>query len=302
MTKKSPSASPEFSVREFFQRFPDDDACLSHIMQVRFGGTRFDCPKCGTVDATFHKLAKRRTYVCASCGHHVNPTANTILHDTRTPLVSWFYAMYLFCTTRHGVSGKELQRQLGVTYKTAYRIGQQIRDLTAKAQSFDALLAGHVELDEAYVGGRRSGGKRGRGAPGKTIVMGLVSREGPMKAVVIPNVKKDTLRNVVLDNVEPGSVVSTDELYSYNLLTGDGFTHGAVKHGQKEYAHYDYRSGETFHVNTVEGFWRLFKASIRSTHVQISSKHMQRYLSEFTFRASNRERVNGMFDLLVGAL
>lgn len=142
MTKKSPSASPEFSVREFFQRFPDDDACLAHIMQVRFGGTRFDCPKCGVVDSTFHKLAKRRTYVCASCGHHVNPTANTILHDTRTPLVSWFYAMYLFCTTRHGVSGKELQRQLGVTYKTAYRIGQQIRDLTAKAQSFVARRSG----------------------------------------------------------------------------------------------------------------------------------------------------------------
>jgi transposase len=302
MTKKSPSASPEFSVREFFQRFPDDDACLAHIMQVRFGGTRFDCQSCGVVNASHHKLTKRRTFVCSACGHHVNPTANTILHDTRTPLVSWFYAMYLFCTTRHGVSGKELQRQLGVTYKTAYRIGQQIRDLTAKAQSFDALLSGHVELDEAYVGGRRSGGKRGRGAPGKTIVMGLASRDGNMKAVVIPDVKKDTLRAVVLDNVEAGSVVSTDELVSYNLLTGDGFTHGVVKHGAKEYAHYDYRSGETFHVNTVEGFWRLFKASIRSTHVQISGKHMQRYLSEFTFRASNRERVNGMFDLLVGAL
>lgn len=210
--------------------------------------------------------------------------------------------MYLFCTTRHGVSGKELQRQLGVTYKTAYRIGQQIRDLTMKAQSFDALLAGHVELDESYVGGRRSGGKRGRGAPGKTIVMGLAERGGNMKAVVIPNVKKDTLRDVVLDNVEAGSVVSTDELYSYNLLTGDGYQHGVVKHGKKEYAHYDYRTDETYHVNTVEGFWRLFKASVRSTHIQISGKHMQRYLSEFTFRANNRHRVNGMFDLLVGAL
>ncbi|HCW60518.1 MULTISPECIES: IS1595 family transposase [Sphingobium] len=301
MSKKSPSASPEFSVREFFQRFPDDDACLAHIMQVRFGGTRFECGSCGK-ESTHHKLATRRTFVCANCGHHVNPTAGTILHDTRTPLVSWFYAMYLFCTTRHGVSGKELQRQLGVTYKTAYRIGQQIRDLTAKAQSFDALLAGHVELDEAYVGGRKSGGKRGRGAPGKTIVMGLISRDGPMKAVVIPNVKKETLRGVVLDNVEPGSVVSTDELYSYNLLTGDGFEHGRVSHGKGEYAVYDYRSGNTFHVNTVEGFWRLFKASIRSTHVQISAKHMQRYLSEFTFRANHRQRVNGMFDLLVGAL
>lgn len=302
MTKKSPSASPEFSVREFFQRFPDDDACLEHIMQVRFGGTRFDCPKCGVVASTFHKLKERRTYVCASCGHHVNPTANTILHDTRTPLVSWFYAMYLFCTTRHGVSGKELQRQLGVTYKTAHRIGQQIRDLTAKAQGFDMLLAGHVELDEAYVGGRRSGGKRGRGAPGKTIVMGLAERGGNIKAVVIPNVKKETLRGVVLDNVEAGATVSTDELYSYNLLTGDGYEHGRVSHGKGEYAVYDYRSGNTFHVNTVEGFWRLFKASVRSTHVQISAKHMQRYLSEFTFRANNRNRVNGMFDLLVGAL
>jgi transposase len=301
MEKKSPSASPEFSVREFFARFPTDDACLDHIMAVRFGGTRFVCTSCGK-ESSHHKLAKRRTYVCASCGHHVNPTANTILHDTRTPLVSWFFAMYLFCTTRHGVSGKELQRQLGVTYKTAYRIGQQIRDLTMKAQSFDALLAGHVELDEAYVGGRRSGGKRGRGAPGKTIVMGLASRDGNMKAVVIPDVKKATLRDVVLQNVEAGSTVSTDELYSYNLLTGDGYQHGVVKHGRKEYAHYDYRTDETYHVNTVEGFWRLFKASVRSTHIQISGKHMQRYLSEFTFRANHRQRVNGMFDLLVGAL
>ncbi len=301
MTKRSPSASPEFSVREFFARFPDDQACLEHIMSVRFGGTLMDCPSCG-VESQFHKLRDRRVYACPHCLHQIAPTANTVLHDTRTPLVSWFYAMYLFCTTRHGVSGKELQRQLGVTYKTAYRIGQQIRDLMTKAQSFDALLAGHVELDEAYVGGRRSGGKRGRGAPGKTIVMGLVSRDGQMKAVVIPNVKKDTLRGVVLDNVEPGSVVSTDELVSYGLLTGDGFKHGVVKHGAKEYAHYDYRSGETFHVNTVEGFWRLFKASVRSTHVQISAKHMNRYLSEFTFRANHRQRVNGMFDLLVGAL
>jgi len=300
MTSKSPSASPEFSVREFFARFPNEDACLEHIMQVRFGGTRFECASCGK-ESTHHKLATRRTYVCANCGHHVNPTANTVLHDTRTPLVSWFYAMYLFCTTRHGVSGKELQRQLGVTYKTAYRIGQHIRDLMSKAQGFDALLAGHIELDEAYVGGRRSG-KRGRGAAGKTIVMGLAERDGRMKAVVIPNVKKDTLRDVVLANVERGATVSTDELYSYGLLEGDGYKHGRVKHGAKEYAFYDYRAGETFHVNTVEGFWKLFKASVRSTHIQISGKHMQRYLDEFTFRASNRGRVNGMFDLLVGAL
>lgn len=270
-------------------------------MAVRFGGTRFKCSKCAK-EATHHKLATRRTYVCAACGHHVNPTAGTILHDTRTPLVSWFYAMYLFCTTRHGVSGKELQRRLGVTYKTAYRMGQQIRDLTSMAQGFDALLSGHVELDDAYIGGRKSGSKRGRGAPGKTIVMGLAERGGRMMALVIPNVKKDTLRNVILENVEAGAAVSTDELYSYGLLTGDGFKHGRFSHGKGEYAVYDYRAKETFHVNTAEGFCRLFKASVRSTHVQISGKHMQRYLDEFTFRATNRGRVNKMSDLLVGAL
>lgn len=290
---------PVFSVREFLTKFGTEEACLQHIMDVRYGGTRFDCPKCGTVDATFHKLASRRAFSCAACGHHVLPTAGTILHDTRTPLTLWFYAMYLFVTTRRGVSGKELQRQLGVTYKTAYRIGMQIRELTKKAY-LSAMLTGHVELDEAYVGGRRSGGKRGRGAPGKTIVMGLVERGGAMAAVVIPNVKKDTLRDVVLEKVEPGSTVSTDELYSYGLLTGDGYQHGTVKHGAKEYAYY--ATGANDHVNSVEGFWRLFKASVRSTHVQISQKHMDKYLSEFTFRGNHRARVNGMFDVLVGAL
>lgn len=297
---KSPSASPDFLVREFFARFPDDDACLDHIMNVRFGGTRFDCPSCGVANSTFHRLANRRAFSCASCGHHVYPTAGTILHDTRTPLVSWFYAIYLFTTTRHGVSGKELQRQLGVTYKTAWRMGQQIRQLTEKAD-FTALPQGHVDADEAYIGGKRSGGKRGRGAPGKVIVMGMKERGGPIVTTIIPDVKKATLRAVVNDGVEKGSVVSTDELMSYGLLTGDGYTHGTVKHGAKEYAYYDYKQDVTHHVNHVESFWKLFKASIRSTHIHVSEKYMARYLSELTFRQNHRARVNGMFDLLVGA-
>ena len=120
--------------------------------------------------------------------------------------------------------------------------------------------------------------------------------------VAIPDVKKQTLRAVVNVSVEKGSVVSTDELMSYGLLNGDGHIHGAVKHAAKEWTHYDYQQGVTHSNNSVEGFWRLFKASVRSTHIQISGKHMQRYLDEFTFRANHRERVNAMFDLMVGAL
>ena len=290
--------SAKFTVRDFFKRFPDDDACLAHIMDVRYG-MRHVCRKCGK-EATFHKLTNRKAYECAACGDHLYPCAGTIFQDSRTSLQVWFYAIFLFVTTRHGVSGKELQRQLGVTYKTAWRMGQQIRQLMEQADGFE-MLKGHVELDEAYVGGHRPG-KRGRGAEGKTIVMGLKEREGRMTTQVIPNVKKETLRNVVACNVETGAIVSTDELYSYSLLDGDGFKHGAVNHGRKEYAYYDYRHGVTHHTNNVESFWNLFKASIRGTHVHVSQKYMQRYLNEFTFRSNHRQMVNGMFDLLIGAV
>jgi transposase-like protein len=260
---------------------------------------RHVCGHCGK-DATFHRISGRRAFACAACGDHVYPCAGTIFQDSRTPLQTWFYAIYLFIATRHGVSGKELQRTLGVTYKTAWRIGQQIRDLMAKADGFE-ILKGHVELDEAYVGGRRSG-KRGRGAEGKTIVMGMAERCGKIAAQVIPDVKKATLRGVVLEKVEPGSIVSTDELMSYGLLEGDGYKHGAVKHAAKEWAYYDYRHDAVHSTNRVESFWRLFKKSIASTHIHISAKHAERYLGEFAFRSNHRQMNNAMFDLLIAAL
>lgn len=268
-------------------------------MEQRYG-LKGHCPSCG-VETTFHRMSDRKAYAGAACGHHVYPQAGTIFQDSRTPLLSWYYAIYLFIATRHGVSGKELQRQLGVTYKTAWRIGQQIRDLMAKADGFK-MLEGHVEADEAYVGGVRSGGKRGRGAPGKTIIMGMKERGGRMATEVIPDIRKPTLREVVNTNVETGSIVSTDELMSYGLLTGDGYKHGSVKHGEEEWKVYDWYLDVWHHTNSVESFWKLFKDSIKSTHIHVSAKHMDRYLKEFTFRANHREKVNGMFDLLVSNL
>lgn len=265
-------------------------------MEQRYGTKGF-CPTCG-VETTFHRIAARKAYSGAACGHHVYPCAGTIFQDSRTPLTVWYYAIYLFVATRHGVSGKELQRQLGVTYKTAYRIGQQIRDLMGKADGFQ-ILKGHVEADEAYVGGARAG-KRGRGAAGKTIVVGMKERNGRIQTEIVPDVRKPTLRLVVNANVEKGSIVSTDELHSYNLLTADGYVHGTVEHDRKQY--FDKATGVYHHVNSVESFWKLFKASVRSTHIHISPQHMQRYLNEFSFRLNHRERGNLMFDLVVGAL
>jgi transposase len=162
------------------------------------------------------------------------------------------------------------------------------------------MLKGHVELDEAYVGGVRPG-PGGRGAGGKTIVMGLVERGGRTIAEVIPNVQLETLRNVVTRTVEKGSAVSTDELSSYKLLKKDGYDHHAVSHGKKQWRKYNYRRNEYHHTNSVESFWNLFKNSIRSTHIHVSPKYMERYLGEFTFRANHREMSNAMFDLLVAA-
>ena len=187
-----------------------------------------------------------------------------------------------------------------MTYKTAWRIGQQIRILMETADG-DGILRGHIEVDESYIGGHRPG-KRGRGAAGKTIVAGMKQREGRIVAEVVPDTKMETLKEVVLRNVETGSTVSSDELKSYGLLTGAGYTHGHVKHGVREYARYDQRTGVTHHVNNVESFWRLFKNSIVSTHIHVSSKYMNRYLSEFTFRSNHRQRGNAMFDLLIAHL
>lgn len=290
--------SQKLTVRQFFERFPDEDKCLEHVMQVRYG-LRHKCRACG-VESTFHKLTERRAYSCAHCGDHVYPCAGTVFEDSRTSLQLWFYAIYLFVTTRNGVSGKELERALGVTYKTAWRIGQHVRMLMGKADG-SGVLRGHIEADEAYVGGRRPG-KRGRGAAGKTIVFGMKERGGRMTATVIPNVKKATLRQKVIEGVEPGSIVSTDELVGYGLLTGDGYKHGVVNHGQKLWSYYDYRHDVTHHTNNVENFWRQFKYAVRSTHVHVSRKYMNRYLGEFTFRQNHAAMRNAMFDLLIASV
>lgn len=292
----------KLSVREFFKRFPDEDTCLEHVMDVRFG-LRHTCSKCGTIDATFHKLASRKSYACASCGDNLYPCAGTIFHDSRTPLQVWFYAIYLFSVSRNGVSGMELHRTLGVTRKTGYRIGVQIRKLMDKANDqAKTVLSGHVESDETFVGGEVHGKGRGPYAGGnKTIVLGMKQRGGRIVTKVIPNVTTETLKAEFAKHVEPGSIVSTDEAKAYGLVA-DAHTHLQVNHSEEDYAHYDYRSKETASVNGVENFWGHFKASVRGTHVHISRGHMPEYLGEFTYRANHRQMGNAMFDALIAAI
>lgn len=276
----------KFTIKDFKKRFPNDEACLDELMLKRFGSVS-NCPDCKK-QTNFHKVKKRKCYECQWCGYQISPTADTIFHKSSTPLTEWFYVMYLMTATRSGVSAKEVERQLGVTYKTAWRMCHQIR----KAMNEDReKLKGQVELDETYVGGKKRG-KRGRGADGKTPVFGAVEREGKLEAKVVENCKSKTLMPIIKKTVEEGSDLMTDEFKSYNKLSKLGYNHKRVSHSAKEYVN------GMAHTNSIEGFWSQLKRGISGTHIWVSKKHLQNYVNEFSFRYNQRGESVPMFDRL----
>jgi transposase-like protein len=287
MKKNETKCGP--TVTEFFAQFPDDETCLNHLFDVRFGQGHV-CPKCAK-KANWYRFQAERAYACQWCGHHLHPTAGTLFQDSRTSLQSWFYAIYLFTTSRHGVPAKELERQLGVTYKTAWRMGHEIRKHMAEVDG-ELPLSGQVEIDETYVGGHRTG-VRGRGAANKTVVFGMLQRDGQVMTKIVPNCKKATLQPIIEANVEKGSTIHTDELSSYGGLKKSGYKHKTVDHGNHEYA-----KGDT-HVNGMENFWKHLKGSIRSTHIHVSKKHLHKYAKEFEYRFNSRGNPSAMFPALV---
>jgi len=281
--------SKKLTVKEFFQKFSDDNICLEHLFSVRFGQGHV-CPKCER-SAKWYKIKAERAYSCQWCGHHLHPTVDTLFEGSRTSLQSWFYAIYLFTTTRHGVSAKELQRQLGVTYKCAWRMGHEIREHMALVDGEHPLF-GEVEVDETYIGGKAKSGKRGRNLDNKTIVVGMKQRGGKLITKIVKDVKKETLHAVVKENIKAGSTIHTDELRSYKGLDQQGYEHKTVNHNVGEYV-----SSCGSHVNSVENAWSGFKRSIKGTHIHVSKKHLGKYAKEFEYRFNARDLgVAEMFD------
>ncbi len=290
----------KYTIKQFQAEYPDDGACLDKIMERRYGGTEIGCPACGVAKTKFHRMTKRRAYACQDCGHHIYPCVGTPFEKSRTKLTLWFFAMYLMTTTRHGVAAKELERQLGVTYKTAWRMAHELRKHMANAD-FHGPLSGHVEMDETYVGGkhrgRRSKGKGASPVAAKTAVFGMLQRGGGLIAGPVEDTTKETLLPYILTNVQRGSVVNTDEASAYKTLEKAGpYTHFAVNHSREEYV------AGIHHVNGIEGFWGHFKKGIRGTNVAVSKKHMWKYVSEYTYRYNHRDLGTfGLFNRLVWA-
>ncbi len=281
-----------YSMKHFNEQFPDDNACLEWLRQHRFPKL-IPCPVCEK-PRLFHRVTNRKVYECDRCGYQISPTAGTILHKSPTPLRSWFYAAFLMSATRTGISAKQLQRELGVTYKTAWRMFTQIRKLMGENVN---PLSGQVEVDETYIGGKRAG-KRGRGASGKAVVMGMVERNGNAIAKVVPNVKARTLLPMIEARVakEDKTIVFTDELNSYNGVERLGYAHEIVQHAAKQYVR------GIAHVNTVESLWSTIKRGIDGVNHSVSPLYLQSYLDSYVYRYNHRKDETPMFASLLGRI
>ena len=283
----------KYTFKQFQAEYPDDGACLDQIMKEQYGGAEFSCPACGA-DSKFHRITKRRAYACQHCGHHVYPCVGTVFEKSRTNLTKWFFAMYLMTSTRHGVAAKELERQIGCTYKCAWRMAHELRKLMAAAD-VGGKLGGHVEIDETLIGGEQKREDARRKGSNKMIVMGIVERGGALRAGPIDDVTMATLETHVLHHVERGATISTDERRGYNRLAAFGYDHGRVDHSAEEWVQ------GIHHTNTLEGHWSLLKRAIKGTHTHVSAKHLWKYVAEFSYRHNNRGSHRAMFNRLVDA-
>lgn len=281
------SRMQKFTLKDFHKRFPDDDVCLDWLRKNLYPEV-IDCPSCGKA-SKFYRITTRKVFGCEFCGYQLSPTANTIFHKSSTSLTTWFYVIYQMAQTRGGISAKQIERETGVTYKTAWRMCKEVRHILF--EDFPK-FEGDVEMDEAFFGGRRHGG-RGRAAEGKTIVFGMVVRGGVVEARVVGGFGRKDILPIVDANVARNARVYTDEMHTYKALPAMGYTHDTIPHREKIYV-----LGNV-HTNTIEGFWSLAKNGIRGVYHAVSSKYLQSYLNEYAFRYNNRKQVTPMFDLMM---
>jgi|HubBroStandDraft_1064217.scaffolds.fasta_scaffold69692_1 transposase len=285
-----------YSVKDFNNEFPNDSACLAYIAEQRFPGGITYCPNCSQ-DRKHHRVGNRTAYACDHCGHHAYPLKGTIFEKSSTSLKTWFYAMYLMGSTRCGISAKQVQRETGVTYKTAWRIFRQVRSLLSDGEM--QLEGPTVEVDETYVGGKRKGrtGRPMRGDKVKTPVVAIMQRKGKVIAKVVPDATGSSILPLIQKHVVPGSVIYTDEYPVYDAIprmrTSEGepanFRHRTIRHADGVYVRGD------IHTNSVEGFWMLVKTGIRGVYHSVSPKMLQTYLDEYAFRFNRRHNGNLQF-------
>jgi len=280
----------KYSIKNLKADFPNDEACLEYLFDTFHSR---EC-SCGGRYSRLKGKENRKKFQCSKCRFQISPTANTIFHKSSTDLTLWFHAIFIFSNAKSGISAKEMERQLGVTYKTAWRILKLIRESLTQG---NFRLRGDVEMDEAYFGGKGDGGEYNKNYSkvmyDKSKVIAAVERRGQMRAKRVSNVSAGTIREFIDENIDlENTRLLTDSSNRY----GSGYNRETVNHKQKQYAKGD------VHINNVESFWAHVKRSIKGTHKVISKKYLQTYLDAFVFHYNNRHSDRLRFDVLLSAV
>jgi transposase-like protein len=283
----------KYTVKDLRNDFPDDDACLQWLVEYLYP-EGITCPKCEKV-TKHYKLKNRKVYSCGGCGHHMSPTAGTIFHKSRTPLTDWFYAVYMMSTNKAGTSAKQIERELGVTYKTAWRMMHQIRKMM---EAPDDLLQGEVELDETYIHPnpyKRSSARRRYGRDARRtgeVVFGMVQRNGIAKVWHVKTAGARVLRPLIEQNIKHGTLIHTDGFLFYRTLPKVGYEHRWTEHGEGQYYTPDSST------QNIENVWSHFKRGIKGVYRHIGPKYVQAYANEYAWRYSNRNKPSMFWSLM----
>lgn len=277
------------SILQLIQKFPNEQACVEHLTKFRWNG-KVICPHCN--NQKVYTFKDNKTYKCGACRKKFNVKTNTIFENTKISLQVWLIASYLLSSHKKGISSLQLAKDLNITQKTAWFILHRLR-YASQTESFANAprpkLKGEVEADETYVGGKNKNrhsnkkvkGTQGRSCVDKTPVIGVVERNGELRAFVVEDVQTETLERIVLENVDTNAILNTDEYVSYKRLS-EVMKHKIVNHGSKEFVN------DNCHTNTLEGFWSLLKRGVIGIYHFTSRKHLNKYVSEFEFRYNNR--------------
>jgi transposase-like protein len=262
---------------ELIKQFNSEAKCRAYIEILRWPDGAV-CPQCQA--NKIYRLENRPLLLCASCEHQFSVTVDTIFHDTHLPLEKWFLATVLLCESKKGMSACQIQRSLGISYKTAWYLCHRIR--AAMLEVAPPKLGGTVEIDETYVGGKK---RRWRPKSDKQVVIGIRQRNGDLRLIRAEDAKSETVREII--NAHVGShveVIVTDEsaIYPWALDKMQKNRHKTINH-TREYAHGD------VHTNTVESAFSLLKRGIIGTWHKVSAKHLPAYLDEMCFRFNNRK-------------